>query len=151
MAKPAFSSGTFTVETGPVQGQPGKGHAGSGPSWSNAIHATENANIKAEDASLSRLFLTVDGIPVPDLASHIVDSSFFDPGDARAGTLAVNYFQVNTFPGTPLGPAKSGEAWVMIGNLAPGPHTLTFGGHTSLFHGVDLKVSDQIVVGQAST
>jgi hypothetical protein len=116
------------------------------PSFNNAIHATENANIKADDASLSGLFAKVDGVSVPNLASYLVDSSFFDPGTAQPGKLAMDYFGLNPFEGTPLGPAKSGGAWLMLDNLTPGSHTLDFGGHSSAFGGFDLHVIDHINV-----
>ena len=122
---------------------PNKNAVDPNGSFSNAIHATENANIKTFDDSLSGLFAKVDGVSVPDLASYIVDSSFFDPGTAQSGKLAMDYYKVNTSEGTSLGPAKSGGAWLML-NLTPGSHTLEFGGDSAFG---DLHVIDQINVG----
>lgn len=116
------------------------------PIYSNAIHATENRNIKSLDGTLSDLFVKVDGVSIPDISSHIVDSSFFNPGTAQPGKLAYDYFKVNTNADTSLGPAKSGGAWLMIDNLTPGQHTLEFGGHSSAFGGFDLHVTDTINV-----
>jgi len=102
----------------------------------NSIHSVENDFIKDYDNSLSDLFAKVDGVTIPDLTSHIVDTSFFDPGNAQNGTLAPDYFGnvPSSWLGKTMGPAKSGGAWLMIDNLSRGTHTLEFGGKDSLFN-----------------
>lgn len=98
------------------------------------IHSVENAFIKNYDNSLSNLIAKIDGVTIPDLTAHIVDSSFFDPGIAKPNTLAVDYYG-NVPPswvGKSMAPAKSGGAWLMIDNLSRGSHTLEFGGTDSL-------------------
>ena len=113
----------------------------------NSIHSVENAFIKNFDNSLSDLFAKVDGITIPDLASSIVDTSFFDPGVAKAGTLAPDFFGnvPASWLGKPMGPAKSGGAWLMIDNLSRGTHTLEFGGKDSLT-AQDLHITDTFTV-----
>jgi hypothetical protein len=112
---------------------------------SRAIHATENANIKSFDGSVTSLFAEIDGVPVSDLFKHLVDSSFFSMGTAQAGTLATDYFQI-TPAGVAMDPSKSGGYWLMIDNLAPGNHTLHFGGTSTAFGGFTNNVTDTIKV-----
>jgi hypothetical protein len=123
--------------------------SGGGPSDSNAIHATENANIKNFDNGLSNLTATVtpDGgspITVPGLANYIVDTSFFDPGVAKAGSTAVDVFGVAP-AGQSMGPARAGGAWLMLDNLKPGGYTISTGGH-SASPPFDIAVTDHVTV-----
>jgi hypothetical protein len=112
----------------------------------NSIHSTEAHNISSFDHSVTSLFATVDGVAVPDLFSHLVDSSFFDPGIAQPNTLATDLFGVAPpgWLGKSMAPAMSGGYWLML-DLPPGTHTLTFGG-TALDLGIDRHVTDTILV-----
>ena len=116
-------------------------------SGANSIHSTEAHNIKSFDDSVivTSLFATVDGVAVPDLSSHLVDSSFFDPGIAQPNTLATDLFQVAP-PNVSMAPAKSGGYWLML-DLPSGTHTLTFGGDATAFGGISHNVTDTIHVG----
>jgi hypothetical protein len=115
----------------------------------NSIHSTEAHNIKSFDQSVivTSLFATVDGVAIPDLSSHLVDSSFFDPGIAQPNTLAIDLFHVAPpdWSGKSMAPAMSGGYWLML-DLPTGTHTLTFGG-TAPALGIDNKVTDTIHVG----
>jgi hypothetical protein len=96
----------------------------------NSIHSTEAHNVSTFDHSVDvkSLFATVDGVAVPDLFSHLVDSSFFDPGIAQPNTLATDLFGV-ALPDVSMAPAMSGGYWLML-DLPSGTHTLNFGGTT---------------------
>jgi hypothetical protein len=98
----------------------------------NSIHSTEAHNISSFDHSVTSLFATVDGVAVPDLFSHLVDSSFFDPGIAQPNTLATDLFGVAPpgWLGKSMAPAMSGGYWLML-DLPSGTHTLNFGGMTN--------------------
>jgi hypothetical protein len=118
------------VDTAPEYLPP---HGSGAVSNSDAIHSTQNAHIKAFDNGLSNLSATItpDGgspISIPDLANYIVDSSFFDPGIAKAGTVAVDVLGVAS-PGQSMSPARSGGAWLMLDNLKPGGYTISVGGY----------------------
>jgi len=119
----------------------------------NSIHSTEAHNISSFDRSVTSLFATVDGVAIPDLFSHLVDSSFFDPGIAQPNTLATDTSGVSPFPVAPpdwlgksMAPAKSGGYWLML-DLPTGTHTLTFGGDATAFGGISHNVTDTIHVG----
>jgi len=109
---------------------------------------------------VTSLFATVDGVAIPDLFSHLVDSSFFDPGIAQPNTLATDLsgpFPVappDTWLGKSMAPAMSGGYWLML-DLPSGTHTLNFGGTTedarlvggAVFPHITHNVTDTIHVG----
>ena len=86
-------------------------------------------NFRGFDHSVTSLFATVDGVAIPDLFSHLVDSSFFDPGIAQPNTLATDLFGVAPAD-VSMAPAISGGYWLML-DLPSGTHTLNFGGTTN--------------------
>jgi len=132
------------VDTAPEVMPPlSKGQVGG----ADSIHSTEANNISSFDRSVTHLFATVDGVAIPEseLFSHLVDSSFFDPGIAQPNTLATDLFQVAP-PGVSMAPAMSGGYWLML-DLPTGTHTLTFGGDATAFGGISHNVTDTIHVG----
>ena len=130
------------VDTAPEVFPPHPGSVIGGP---NSIHSTEAHNISSFDHSVTSLFATVDGVAVPDLFSHLVDSSFFDPGIAQPNTLATDLFGVAPAD-VSMAPAISGGYWLML-DLPSGTHTLNFGGTATAFGGISHDVTATIHVG----
>ena len=95
------------------------------------IKATESTNVAKFDKSVTNLFAEIDGKPIPNLFSHLVNTSFFSAGTTMPNTVATEL--VGAPPGTMLDPSKSGGFWLMIANLSPGQHTLHFGGDSNGF------------------
>jgi hypothetical protein len=91
----------------------------------NAIRATESTNTAAFNASVTSLEADIDGKPIPNLFSFLVNTAFFNAGTATAGTLATDFYGVAP-PNTALDPSKAGGYWLMIDNLSQGEHTLHF-------------------------
>jgi hypothetical protein len=91
--------------------------------------------------SVTGLFASIDGVPVQNLQSDLVRTDFFSMGPTQPGSL------VNTL-GAPVGvdlsPTKSSGYWLMVQGLAPGEHTLHFGGNLNT--GFSTEVIDHIIV-----
>jgi hypothetical protein len=90
-----------------------------------AIGATESINAAIFNKSVTSLEADIDGKPISNLFSQLVNTNFFNAGTAEAGTLATDFFGVAR-AGTVLDPAKSSGYWLMIDNLPKGEHTLHF-------------------------
>jgi len=87
-----------------------------------------NAAIAAFPGSVTDLFAEIDGVPVADPFDYLeVTADFFSGGLAQEGSWIASL-------GVPVGedvfPSKSSGYWLMIDGLAPGTHTLRFGGTT---------------------
>ncbi len=98
----------------------------NGRGSSNAIRSAENRAIQQLYGSVTNAFATIDGTPVTNPFADRVNTSFFSMGTAQAGTVATDFF--GEVAGASLDPVKSGGYWLMLKNLSPGDHTLTFGG-----------------------
>jgi hypothetical protein len=102
--------------------------------------AAVDQDLAAVKGTISGLFAEIDGIPVQNLGAHYEESDFFALGPAQAGTL-------NEVAGAPLGddlfPSKSIGNWLMIDHLAPGEHTLHFGGTIA---GTTVTITDHIYI-----
>ncbi len=76
------------------------------------------------------LFASSDGVPVANPSSYLEVTGLFSAGPVQAGSLIAS-------EGVPVGadlvPTKSAGYWLMIEDLAPGLHTLNFGGSSDAF------------------
>jgi hypothetical protein len=76
------------------------------------------------------LFASIDGHPAPDLAQYLEVTGLFSMGATQSGSLIASF-------GVPVGaelyPTKAAGYWLMIDGLAPGPHTVQFGGRSDAF------------------
>jgi hypothetical protein len=75
------------------------------------------------------LHATIDGVPVPNLFDHEEQSPVFSytlPDDS-----AVNFLGYNFTGGTVVDPVVGDGYYLMLANLSPGQHTLTFGGNVN--------------------
>lgn len=87
-----------------------------------------NAAIAAFPGSVTELFAEIDGVPVADPFGYLeVTADFFSGGVAQEGSWIASL-------GVPVGddvfPSKSSGYWLMVNGLAPGAHSLRFGGTT---------------------
>jgi hypothetical protein len=87
------------------------------------------------------MFARIDNIPVSNLQSHLVRTDFFSMGTVRDHTVAS---ALGAPIGADLSPTKSAGYWLVVDGLAPGSHTLDFGG--SLSNGFSTHVVDHITV-----
>jgi hypothetical protein len=102
----------------------------------NKFENEQNGDVELQKAQIEKdlapirgtitdLFAEIDGIPIQNLGLHYEETDFFQMGPARVGTL-------NQVAGAPIGddlyPSKSIGNWLMVEHLAPGEHTLHFGG-----------------------
>jgi PEP-CTERM motif-containing protein len=87
-------------------------------SWVNAV----------DKASL---FASIDGNPVANPSQYLEVTNFFDMGPVQADSFLNVAFGIPA--GTEAFPTKSAGYWLMIDNLAPGSHTLHFGGSSQAF------------------
>jgi hypothetical protein len=97
------------------------------------IRSIESYNASQFNSHVTRLFATIDGqsIPMAQLFGHLVNAPFFDAGTSQPDSMAT--LLVGAPAGTVLNPVKSTGYWLMIDNLAPGTHTLHFGGNSDPF------------------
>lgn len=96
--------------------------------------------------SVEDLFLVIDGVEVKNLDSFFLRTDFFSPGrpeEGEDGNL-LGEFLGELPPEEDLFPSRSAGYWVMVEDLAPGEHTIQFGGTTST--GVSVNVIDTILV-----
>jgi hypothetical protein len=100
------------------------------------VHARVTADIDAVDPST--LFATVDGYPIPNLASY----------RAHSPTFFLDLPPDNLLGGPPgvYGPAASDGYWLMLVPSRPGPHTVRFGGQFPDGSTVDVTYHLNLVV-----
>ncbi|HSU05752.1 MAG TPA: hypothetical protein VLI93_09280 [Acetobacteraceae bacterium] len=101
----------------------------------------ENKAMSDFKKSVNGLFAEIDGIAVKNLQSDLVRTDFFSMGAPRPSSLIE---QLGAPPGTDLSPSKSSGYWLMVQGLAPGQHTLHFGGSSNT--GFSTEVTDHITV-----
>ena len=77
------------------------------------------------------LFASIDGNPVANPSQYLEVTGFFDMGPVQAGSFLNVEFGIPA--GTEAFPTKSAGYWLMIDDLAPGSHTLHFGGSSQAF------------------
>lgn len=107
------------------------------------------ANATALQGTVTSQVATIDGVPVTDLFSRWEQSDFFSGGTAQAGdALSALYgsFGIDIV-GQDIAPSLVYGYYVMVTDLAPGLHTLVYGGSTSAFGGFDYQVTAHINVG----
>jgi hypothetical protein len=103
--------------------------------------ATINKVLTDFQKSVTDMFARVDNIPVDNLQSHFVRTNFFSMGTVVDHTVAA---ALGAPIGAELTPSKSAGYWLVVDGLAPGGHTLDFGG--SLSNGFSTHVVDHITV-----
>jgi hypothetical protein len=106
----------------------------------------ENMDMQAFQNGVRGLFAEIDGVPIKNLQSYLVRTDFFSMGPTQLGSLAE---QIGEPLGVDLSPTKSSGYWLMVEGLAPGQHTLEFGG--SLNTGFSTMTIDQITVDPLGT
>jgi hypothetical protein len=96
--------------------------------WFGSTEAEIRADAAATNGPASGLFLTVDGVPAPLPASAPSLTNFRQT--TPPGTFPLTFPELNVYEG-PVGTYRSVSDgyWVMLDGLAPGVHTLHFGGH----------------------
>ncbi|MGE0861801.1 MAG: VPLPA-CTERM sorting domain-containing protein [Gammaproteobacteria bacterium] len=107
------------------------------------------ANAAALQGTVTSQVATIDGVPVTDLFSRWEQSDFFSGGTAQAGdALSALYgsFGIDIV-GEDIAPSLVYGYYVMVTDLAPGLHTLVYGGSTSAFGGFNYQVTAHINVG----
>src|SRR5439155_16118096 len=101
---------------------------GADPGFSSTAEEVEALTTGTVDTS--KLIATIDGVDVPDLASHRERS----PVDFTFTVAAGN---TGAFPAGTYIDANSDGYWLMLQPLDDGEHTLHFGGTTKDFVGPD--------------
>jgi hypothetical protein len=76
------------------------------------------------------LFASIDGSAVTNPAQYLELTGLFSMGPAQAGSLIAS---LGVPVGAELYPTKAAGYWLMIDGLAPGSHTLHFGGSSNAF------------------
>jgi hypothetical protein len=105
--------------------------------------ALANESLRDWKRSVEDLFLVIDGVEVKNLDSHFLRTDFFSPGRSEEGNLLWDFLG-DLPPKEDLFPSRSAGYWVMVEDLAPGEHTIQFGGTTST--GISANVIDTIFV-----
>ena len=80
---------------------------------------------------VNSLFASIDGQALANPKSYLEQSNFFSAGIATPGTLLEKWLidAGQPFPlGVDLYPSLTAGYWLMVEGLAPGSHTLNFGG-----------------------
>lgn len=106
------------------------------------------ANTNTFKSATTSIFATIDGIPVANTGTHWEVSDFFSGGIAQpGGTLTTLYanFGINIV-GQDIAPSLASGYYVMVTGLAPGAHTLTYGGSTTAFGLFEYQVTANINV-----
>jgi hypothetical protein len=93
-----------------------------------AAAAVVNTWVGAVDTS--SLFVSIDGNAVLAPSSYLEVTGFFDMGPTQPGSLLESF---GVPSGTAATPTKSAGYWLMITDLSPGSHELTFGGSSDAF------------------
>jgi hypothetical protein len=93
------------------------------------------------------LFASIDGNSIANLSDYQEVTDLFGFGPVQAGSVLNEYYGVAA--GTDTYPTKSGGYWLMIDGLAPGPHTLEFGGSFEGFS-VDTPVGPEALPAASS-
>lgn len=101
----------------------------------------ENKDMQAFKKDAAGLFAEIDGAPITNLQSHLVRTDFFSMGPTEPGSLVE---AIGAPEGVDLSPTKSSGYWLMVEGLAPGQHTLEFGG--TLSNGFSTLTIDHITV-----
>jgi hypothetical protein len=76
------------------------------------------------------LFASIDGSPVTNPAQYLEVTGLFSMGPTQAGSVIA---ALGVPAGAELSPSKAAGYWLMIDGLAPGQHTLQFGGSSDAF------------------
>lgn len=81
-------------------------------------------------ASVTSLQLSIDGQAVPDLYNRWERSAFFSGGTGKAGTSLATFYESFGLPfvGLDIAPSLAYGYYAMVTDLAPGLHTIVFGG-----------------------
>ena len=77
------------------------------------------------------LFASIDGILVANPTQYLEVTGLFSMGPTQVGSLVESFDP--RLVGAELSPTKAAGYWLMIDGLAPGPHTLQFGGSSNAF------------------
>jgi hypothetical protein len=101
----------------------------------------ERDDVQEFRQDVTGLFAEIDGVRITHLRSDLVSTGFFSMGPTQPGSLAE---AIGAPVGSDLSPTKASGYWLMVEGLAPGPHTLEFGG--SLSTGFSSMTTDHIVV-----
>ena len=104
--------------------------ASCGPSYLPDPRVQMAANVEVVKARDTNPFLSIDGTPISDPYSHWEVSDFFSGGIGTAGTtLAALYGSFGLpFVGLDISPSLAYGYYAMVTDLAPGAHTLMYGG-----------------------
>jgi hypothetical protein len=106
----------------------------------------ENKDMQAFKKDVTGLFAEIDGVPIANLQSYLVRTDFFSMGPTQPGSLVE---AIGAPVGVDLSPTKSSGYWLMVQGLAPGQHSLEFGG--SLSPGFSTMTTDNITVDPIAT
>jgi hypothetical protein len=78
----------------------------------------------------TRLFASIDGVPVANLGSYLEQTGYFSAGLVQSGTIGAS-------TGEPVGndlfPNEAAGYWLMVEDLSGGEHTIDFGGYSAQF------------------
>jgi hypothetical protein len=110
--------------------------------------ATEGGIMEDFRTSVTSLFATIDGVSIANPESDLVNTDFFSMGPFQPDSLIANLAMqagVSIPEGTELDPTLGSGYWLMVSELSPGEHTLTFGGAQS--NGFSVSVTDHITIG----
>ncbi len=106
------------------------------------------ANADIFKNATTSIFATIDGVPVANPGSHWEVSEFFSGGIAQpGGTLTTLYANAGiNIAGQDIAPSLASGYYVMVTGLAPGAHTLSYGGSSTAFGLFDYQVRANINV-----
>jgi hypothetical protein len=121
--------------------------------------AAANTVIAAWPAHVTSLSASVDGVPIPNLFSHLEETGLFSAGPTQAGSFAA---QLGVAVGDDLSPTKAAGFWLMIEDLGVGQHTISLSGTsnsfsppqnccTALVSAFDSSLTDNISVPEPAT
>jgi hypothetical protein len=101
----------------------------------------ENKDMQVFKKDVTGLSAEIDGVPIANLQSYLVRTDFFSMGPTQSGSLIEH---IGASVGQELTPTKSSGYWLMVEGLAPGQHSLEFGG--TLSSGFSTLTTDYITV-----
>lgn len=119
-----------------------------GPSYVADPGATLLANTELYKAATTDIFVSIDGTPVPNPASHWEVSGVFSGGTAQPGSTLTSLYAGAGIDivGQDISPSMASGYYVLVAGLSAGSHVVSYGGSTNAFGGFSYQVTANIDV-----